>query len=135
MITKLLFTAAIILGAYFVLKSRKAPPASVQRQIQPSSSGFGLNSKKARWLVYGFLGLMILGSGFFIYLEWQEQYRVVSVNVVNSRTGETTTYQAHRADVDVEQRSFRTLDGITVNVADVERIETGPEASDRADRP
>ncbi len=69
---------------------------------------------------------MILGSGLFLYMEWQDRYRVVTVSVVNTQTGERTDYQAHR--MDVEARSFITLDGVEINVAATERIELKPAA-------
>ena len=64
---------------------------------------------------------MILGSGLFLYTQWQDRYRVVTVAVVDTQTGARIEYQARRTDV--AERHFVTLDGVEVSVADTERIE------------
>ena len=53
------------------------------------------------------------------------------MRVINANTGEGVTYQARREDV--AGRSFRTLDGRRITLADVERMELDekiPEGSD-----
>ncbi len=120
MITKLLLTLGVILAAWLVLRNRqrrmRAPPPEPRLQAPPRN---GVNPWK--WAGYLLVVVMILGSGLFLYAEWQDRYRVVTVSVVNTQTGERIDYQAHR--MDVEGRRFVTLDGLEVNVADTERIE------------
>jgi hypothetical protein len=120
MITKLLLTLGVILAAWLVLRNRqKRMDAVASEQCLESAPA----NHKNPWKLAGYvlIGVMILGSGLFLYAEWQDRYRVVSVNVVNTQTGETTLYLARR--MDVEDRHFVTLDGREVSVSDIERIE------------
>jgi hypothetical protein len=64
---------------------------------------------------------MLTGSGMFLYQQWRDAYQVVTLRVVDSRSGHAATYQAYRGDI--EGRSFRTLDGRTITLAEVERLE------------
>ncbi len=120
MITKLLLTLGVILAAWLVLRNRQKRVIAVANQprlaAQPSR---GVNPWK--WGGYILIGVMILGSGLFLYAQWQDRYRVVTVSVINTQTGERIDYQAHR--MDVAERSFLTLDGREVSVANTERIE------------
>ena len=64
---------------------------------------------------------MLSASVWFAYREWESGNRVVSVRVINARTGAVVIYQAHNRDV--EGRRFLTLDGRLVTLAEVERME------------
>ncbi len=120
MIGKLLLTLGIILAAWLVLRARQkriSAVASEPRLQAPPASG----PNPWKWAGYVLVVVMILGSGLFLYTEWQDRYRIVTVRVVNTDTGAGIDYKAHR--MDVEERSFITLDGLEVSVADNERIE------------
>jgi hypothetical protein len=78
-----------------------------------------------KWTGYTLAVLMILGSGLFLYMQWQDQYRVVTVQVIDSLSGNQTEFRARR--MDVGERGFMTLDGREVTVADTERIELLPD--------
>jgi len=66
---------------------------------------------------------MLLGCAVFIYFQWQDTWRVVTVRVINADNGKASSYQAYKGDVQV--RSFTTTDGRTVNLAEIERMELG----------
>lgn len=120
MIAKLLLTLGVVLVAWLVLRNRQKRTiavASEPRLTPPSPRGVN----PWRWGGYILLAVMILGSGLFLYAQWQDRYRVVTVSVVNAQTGKRIDYQARR--MDVEERSFVTLDGREVSVANTERIE------------
>jgi hypothetical protein len=120
MIGKLLLTLGVILMAWLVLRNRQkriSAVASEPRLQAPPASG----SNPWKWAGYVLVVVMILGSGLFLYAEWQDRYRIVTVRVVNTDTGSGIDYRARR--MDVEERGFVTLDGLEVSVADNERIE------------
>lgn len=120
MIGKLLLTLTVILLAWLVLRNRQKRMTAVANEPRlqaPAASG----PNPWRWAGYVLVIVMILGSGLFLYAEWQDRYRIVNVRVVNTDTGVGTDYQAHR--MDVEERRFITLEGMEVSVADNERIE------------
>jgi len=122
MISKLLLTAAVIAG--FVLYLRYSGTGSdasddqseMRHRSQAPTVGQGL-----RIAVIILVAFMILGSGVYLYFEWQDRYRVVSVRVVDTQSGQSVSYEARRGDVG--ERSFVTLDGLRVTPAETERIE------------
>jgi hypothetical protein len=120
MITKLLLTLGVILAAWLVLRNRQKRMTAVAN-APPLLSQPPPRNPLWKWGASLLVVIMILGSGLFLYAEWQERYRVVTVSVVNTQTGERVDYLAHRMDVD--ERHFVTLDNIEVSVADTERIE------------
>ncbi len=126
MITKLLLTLAVIAVAWLVVRNRQRRMSAMTAEPRLSAPPRTPPSNVWRWGGYALGVVMILGSGLFLYMEWQDRYRVVTVSVVNTQTGERTDYQAHR--MDVEARSFITLDGVEINVAATERIELKPAA-------
>lgn len=75
----------------------------------------------ARIAAYAVIALMIAGSALWLVLEWRSAHEVLGVRVINASTGTATDYEAYRSDI--ESRSFRTLDGRRVNLAEVERLE------------
>lgn len=122
MISKLLLTLGVILVAWLVLRNRQKRMADIRQEPRlqaPPARSPGVNPWK--WGGYLLVVIMILGSGLFLYAQWQDRYRVVTVSVINTQTGENVDYQARRMDVD--DRRFVTLDGREVSVADTERIE------------
>jgi len=129
MITKILFTAAVIAIVYLLARSRAQRTQAVQRQearsaprpAQPAPAAAG--ERMPRYLAYALLGIMLAGSGTFIFMEWRDQYRVVTVRVINTNNGNSVIYQARRGDV--KDRSLETLDGRRVVLAAVERLEFG----------
>jgi len=76
------------------------------------------------WLrpaAYGFAALVVTGSAVWYYSAWQDGQQVVIIRVINTGSGQSATYQARKGSID--GRSFRTVDGFVVRVADAERIE------------
>lgn len=70
---------------------------------------------------YGFAALIVTGSVVWYYSAWQDGQQVVIIRVINTGSGQSATYQARKGSID--GRSFRTVDGFVVRVADAERIE------------
>ncbi|MCU7915823.1 MAG: antitermination protein NusG [Candidatus Thiodiazotropha sp. (ex Gloverina cf. vestifex)] len=120
MIGKILLTLFVIIIAWLVISNRQRRMTAVAAQPRVTHVE-AKTSSLWKWGGYIFIILMIIGSGLFLYMEWQDRYRVVAVQVIDSQTGKSTYYQARRMDVD--ERSFVTLDGREVSVAETERIE------------
>lgn len=119
MISKILFTAAVIAGVIFLARFRyrrvAAAPAAARAPV-PAMRGM------MRWLAAAVVLLMISGTALYLYLDWRAATEVLEVRVIDARSGRVVTYEAYRGDV--EQRSFRTLDGRRVTLAETERMET-----------
>jgi hypothetical protein len=125
MFMKLLLTLGVIGVAWLVLRNRyrrsqiPAPSQPPRLQSPPARS----NERLPRLAAYGLIAGMLLASGVVLYLQWRDEYRIVTVRVINTQTGQFLTYEARRGDV--AQHQFQTLDGRTVYVAEIERIEIG----------
>ncbi len=128
MITKILFTLGVIGIAWLVIRqrSRRAEVTATEQPKRVAAQQHQVANRTPRLAAYGLIVFMILASGVFLYLQWRDEFRIVTVRVINSQTGDTVSYEARKGDV--EAREFVTLDGRTVNVAAVERIETGAES-------
>lgn len=123
MISKLLFTLGVIGIAWLVIRnrSRSDQVSSAEQTTRLTAPSIQQTSRTPRLAAYGLIVFMILASGVVLYLQWRDEYRIVSIQVINTQTGQSVIYEARRGDVD--DRQFQTLDGRIVNVADIERIE------------
>ena len=120
MFTKLLFTAGLIGLVYLGIRTRLRP-------TPPARSRAAAPSRLPRLAAWALIGLMLLISSVILFFEWREDYRIVELRVINTNTGNSQSYRAHKGDV--EDRRFVTVDGLVVTLADVERLEMGaPEA-------
>jgi len=113
------FTVAVIAVVLLFTKSGQQRRPMPQGSDAPASSG-------RRWiklLAVAVISLMLLGSGVFIYLEWQAASEVLVVEVIDTRSGRTTEYRVARSKL--EDRAFQTQDGRYVRLAETERMEIG----------
>ncbi len=118
MFGKILITAAVIALAYFYLRYRPNP-TSVPRTKERLPSPQGLSPRQ---MAYVILGVIIVISVAAASWRWWEHHRVVSIRVFNTQTGKVVSYMARRGAL--HGRVFETLDGRTIRLAAVERIET-----------
>jgi hypothetical protein len=114
MISKILFTIAVIAAVILLVKLRRRPVPQTPQAEDETAQGF-------RWLALVAVGLMIIGSAFFIWQAWRDASEVLVLRVVDTRSGQVTEYRAYRNDV--EDRVFRTLDGRRISLAETERLE------------
>jgi hypothetical protein len=122
MFMKLLLTALVIAGALLALRIRnqKATPLRTVKVVQVAGPK---NTRLVRFAAVAAVFLMLAGAGGYLYYQWSDSYQVVTLRVVDSRSGKAVTYQAYKGDV--EGRSFLTTDGRQVTLAEVERLEIG----------
>lgn len=116
MITKLLVTLAVIVGAWLVIRARMTRNRAAAGGPVPPV----LPPAVIRAVAYGLVAVLVGGSLLWLYLDWDAGRGLVRVRVINANTGEETSYQARREDV--SPRWFTTLDGRRVNLAEVERM-------------
>jgi len=126
-LTKILFTLLIIIGAIIYVRVRArnralapmAPP--LPRPVASERPRF------AYYLALGLLVIMLSGAGYYLFQIWFDGSRVITVRVINSNTGSVTSYEVYKGDVTAGESTFRTIDGRTVTMAAVERLEMGGE--------
>ena len=125
MIWKILLTALVIAGAVMAirLRNRNLTIEAPRTTQSTASSNSTIKTSMLRFAAFGLVGLMLVGVGFFLYSQWQDSYQIVTVHVIDTRTGKEVTYEAYKGDV--ANRSFMTVSGRQVNLAEVERMELG----------
>jgi len=114
--------ALVIAGAVFSMRARgqrMQQVAAAESVNRPAVST--PNLRLVRWVASALIVLMVLGAGFYLYHQWQDAYQVVTVRVIDARSGKVTTYQAYKGDID--GRTFLTRQGQQVTLAEVERME------------
>jgi len=117
MLTKILFTAAVILVVALIYKGKIAS----RTKTAPAKLEVEEKSVPTAIIAYLIIGLVVTMAGFFYYLSWQEDHQVLSIKVINGASGKTVTYKAMRMMMD--GRRFETLDGRTVKLGESDRIE------------
>ena len=116
MFSKILITALIIFLAYLILRGRGRRVAAVRAQAVGEPPVVS-----PRLVAYVFLGVAVVTGAAVYWLEWSDDRQVINIRVINSRTGEAVTYQAHKGKI--RGRRFETVDGREVTIADVDRVE------------
>lgn len=114
MLTKILLTALVIIAVVLYLRRRTAA-GTAQRGMQAAPAGYW------RLLPAGLLLAALVVSAVMFWLEWQDEHRVFTARVIDTRTGDVTTYSVYPGAV--RGRTFETVDGRSVTLADVERLE------------
>ena len=119
MLTKLILTLLVIVGALWFVSSKRGEPK--QRVLVIASKKEQENRQMLLRGAYVFMGIMVIAAAVMIYMELSDSYATVTVHVVNTQNGTRSSYQARRQDI--QGSSFTTLDGREVYVAGIERIE------------
>lgn len=122
MLTQILITVFVIVVVLLFTRMRKRAPAPGQstRTAGTASGRSGAFSAPAI-AGYSLVLVIVVGAMVLFYLQWQEANRVVTIQVVDTRSGEIVTYHAFRKDI--SGRTFRTVDGRNVSLGDADRME------------
>jgi hypothetical protein len=117
MITKILFTILVIVGVLlYARRNTGARPVAGARKSAPPTPPWYVRVIPAALLLSLLATVTVT-----LWLEWQDAHRIFTARVVDTRTGEVRTYPVYRSDV--HGRTFSTVDGREITLADVERME------------
>ncbi len=119
MLTKILVTALVIIGCMWVLSARREN-ANPRLKTVPNPKN-QQKQKLLRQAAWSFMLLMVIAAGVMISLELQDKNTVVTVHVINTQSGQSNSYQAHREDI--QSNNFTTVGGRKIFIAGIERIE------------
>ena len=122
MFAKLFITAVVIYVGWLAVRNRWR---EADRDGSGGTAGIDhrpplIPREAVRTAAYALVALMVIGSGFYLFQDWEHRRQVIDVQVVNPATGAVDTYQARRRDI--EGRSFTTVDGRRIRIADMERL-------------
>jgi len=106
MITKILFTALVAV-AVFAFARYRARAVGTAGASAPSPSP----SRAPRLIAYGVAALIALSAALVTLYNWRDWHEVVPIRVVNTRTGETVTYKAHKGTIADRSLDRRRLEG------------------------
>ena len=118
MITKILFTALIVLAALTFLRHKNGSDSRRENTRREQQAG---ERRRAMLVAVTLVALTLTISGAIYYSHWQEAHRLFSVSVINSHSGEVQTYRVYHRDIG--ERRFRTVDGRLIAISDAERME------------
>jgi len=116
MLIKIIFTLAVIVIVALIFRT-KAQPARLRHPIDNDKDSGGVS---ARFVAYTLLALVIATSALVFVLHWNEQHRIMNIQVTDSQ-GQSVTYQAYKKSID--GRRFTTLDDVAVTLGADDRIE------------
>ena len=116
MLTKILFTALVIVAVYLFYRHRGRTPAKVKKVREPvEQTNFG------RFAAYGFIATLLLVSLVIYYFHWQEAHKIVTIRVIDGNSSNVTVYKAYQKSI--KGSRFESLDGKTVVLGESERVE------------
>ena len=94
MISKILITLAVIVACMMMLSARAKP--QLKRVESPEVKR---NRKLMRNSAFAFMALMVVAASVMIYLEVDSQNEVVTVEVINSQSGESRSYRVRKSEI------------------------------------
>ncbi|MBF0163034.1 MAG: hypothetical protein HQM01_00800 [Magnetococcales bacterium] len=117
----LMFIGVYLMGKIHARRNLPTEPFNITPQHEAVRRFQRVSRDSLRTTSLTLLFIAVVWIGWFIYHDWQEAHQVVDVRVVHVQTMHTTVYQAQRNKI--QGRSFDTLDGRRITLADVERME------------
>ncbi len=115
MLTKVVFTALVVIGVYALFRVRKRIGP---RNADKRSAG---EDRFGRLVSYGFVAsLVAISVAVYLFLQ-PSNNEVVTVRVVNGNSGDSATYRVRRPTI--EGRRFITADGRIVVLGASDRLE------------
>lgn len=122
MLGKILFTLAVIFVVALIWRTRRPPSTETHREPRLVNPAPQARRWPIRGLAMGVIALMLVASSYLLYEHWRDGSEVIFIRVVDASSGRSAEYRAARGDI--EDRSFTTVDGRHVVLADTERLET-----------
>ena len=116
MLTKILFTLAVIAVVFAMVRFRDRParrpaPLPVKKTGRPW----------IKVLAIAVIVLMLAGTAVIIYLNWRDSHQIMQVQVIDSGSGRVSNYKVYRGEL--QERRFVTVNGRQVQLAETERLE------------
>jgi len=128
MLGKIILTLLVMVIAFMVLRQRSQLPQSDQTKRNNSTtktqnklSEKSESSSDIRVAAYLFLILMIGAAIIIYYQRWQDDHTILTVSLFRNDQTAANIYQVYKYQLD--SRTFTTIEGTVITVADSERME------------
>ncbi|MCW8840170.1 MAG: hypothetical protein OQL05_02200 [Gammaproteobacteria bacterium] len=125
MITKILFTALVIVAAMVFMRHKNG--ANPQRRQSAEQLQDAAHRRNAMLMAVGLVALTLAISAGIYYWHWQDEHRIAIVRVINTHSGTEQSYHVYHNDL--HERSFRTVEGTMISLSDAERMEVQENAA------
>ena len=119
MLTKILFTLAVIVGVviFFRHKQARAPVPPETAATTAAEEGYSVSP---RMVAYGLLSVLASVSVVIFVLNWHSENRIVHIRVISDGAA-TANYQTRYKSI--RGRTFVTLGGTRITLGESDRIE------------
>ncbi|MBU2969137.1 hypothetical protein KO527_07245 [Pseudoalteromonas sp. C2R02] len=114
MLTKIIITIFIIVSVMFYLRKKNQTSSKSKHTKIAVPSQF-------KYLTFGFVALSLCLSAAYIFMQWQDDNKVVNVTIISPTSTNAKSYLVRKKDISINE--IKTLDGITIRLSNQERIE------------
>lgn len=122
MLTKILITLLIIVGAVIFLRHKKSlSPAAPKVITVIETKPANIIQANIKLIALAVLSLTLLMGTAMLFLNWQDDHRLYEIKVVNPQSGNIDIFEAYKKDL--QGRSFTTVTGQRIKVSEWERLE------------
>ena len=119
MLTKILFTVAVIIIVLLVYQVRARPSTAQARRAAATAK----QNKSGRWAIYFVAGILVVAASVVFFFKWQDDNTEITIRVVTGQENQISSYKALRKNIKDKGRTFTTLDGRLVTLGDSDRSE------------
>ena len=120
MLGKIVLTAAVILIAVLFIRQQRLNEANADKSPRKDAEKDS-GTSDLRFAAYAFLAMM-LGLGAFVYYQsWRDDHTILTINLYRDGNSAPISYEVYKYQL--ASRSFVTLEGVQITVADNERME------------
>lgn len=127
MFSKLIITVFVITVAFIVLRqknaNRQARPADAPKRRAAAAKDIEKDQLSKDMRIGAYLFLLVTASigGAVYYFQWQDDHSILTINLYRDSQVEPISYDVYKYQL--REKSFITIDGLSVAVAGSERME------------
>ncbi len=122
LLTKILFTLLIVIGAWFLLLKRgRSVGSQSQSHYQERLTIVPYAPFWRRYLMTGLFVLIGISTLSYSIWYWRDQHKIVTVTIVSPTGTHSGVYQARKGDI--SEAKMVTVEGIHIRFSTAERLE------------
>ena len=83
MLTKILFTLAVVVIVGLVFRHKQAPKVAAKEAAEVTNSS-KQTAIEAKTVIYAILGLIVMLSALLFVLHWQDEHEIINIRVIDA---------------------------------------------------